>query len=51
MIGQSKRIWLLLVSVSVILVFGYADAQQPSQTGAQNQAGAPQARRARRTPT
>ncbi len=41
MIGQSKRIWLLLVSVSMILVFGNAAAQQPSQTGAQNQAGAP----------
>jgi hypothetical protein len=41
MIGPSKRIWLLLSSVSVILVFGFADAQQSSQTGAQNQAGAP----------
>jgi len=41
MIGQSKRIWLLLVSVSMILVFGNAAAQQPSQTGAQSQAGAP----------
>jgi hypothetical protein len=40
MIGPSKRIWLLL-SVTVMLVFGYADAQQPSQTGTQSQAGAP----------
>ena len=39
MIGLSKRIWLLLFSVSVMLVFGYADAQQPPQTG--GQAGAP----------
>ena len=41
MIGPSKRIWLLLVSLSVMLVFGYADAQQPPQPGAQSQAGAP----------
>jgi hypothetical protein len=41
MIGPSKRIWLLLFSVGVMLVFGYADAQPPSQTGAQSQAGAP----------
>ena len=39
MIGPSKRIWLLLFSLSVMLVFGYADAQPPPQPSAQ--AGAP----------
>jgi hypothetical protein len=42
MTGPSKRIWLLLFSVSVMLVFGYADAQQPgAQAGAPGPQGAP----------
>jgi cytochrome c peroxidase len=42
MTGPSKRIWLFLFSVGMILVFGYADAQQSPQPSAQAGAPSPQ---------